>query len=89
VTITGKTEKLELNTLRFENLKGIESRCQESLTDFKEGDKIVVISLGEFKNNGIELNDGIYFVKVESCKDFLSRYVDTIQKEIVKPSQND
>lgn len=82
--ITGIPVNIELNNIRFDNLKGIEGRCQESLTDFKEGDKIIVITLGEFKNDGIELNDGIYFVKQEVAQDFLVRFLDTIKPEIVK-----
>jgi hypothetical protein len=85
--ITGSVVNIELESIRFENLKGVERKCQESLKDFSEGDKIIVISLGEFKNDGIELNDGIYFVKQGAAQDFLVRFLDTINPKIVKAEE--
>jgi hypothetical protein len=82
--ITGKVTKLTLDNIRFENLKGIEGRCQESLKDFVEGDKVVIFSLGEFRNDGIDANGGLFFVKAEAVDDFLVRFKDTILSKIDK-----
>ncbi len=86
--ITGNAVNIELANIRFESLKGVERKCQESLKDFSDGDKIIVISLGEFKNDGVELNDGIYFIKQEAAQDFLVRFLDTIKPKIVEPTEN-
>ena len=87
--ITGEVNQLTLNTIRFDNLKGIESRCQESLEDFVEGDKVVLISLGEFKKGGIDLNGGLFFVKAGIAEDFLVRFKDTILSKVNKPITNE
>ncbi len=93
--ITGIVEDIELNTIRFDNLKGIESRCSETLEPFKEGEKIIAVVVGEVKKeDSIELTDGIYFVKTIAAKDFLLRFLDNLNKteqssqEIDKPVQN-
>lgn len=89
--ITGDVEKLELSNIKFTNLRGSESRCQESFEDFEEGDNVIVISKGIVKNSNIELNDGIYFVKTKVADQFLSRFVESLKQEdtklIVKPAE--
>lgn len=79
--ITGNVEKLELSSIKFINLKGIENKCQESFEDFKEGDDIVIISRGVIKNGNIEMDDGIYFVKKEFIDRFLVRFVENIKQQ--------
>ncbi len=81
--ITGIVEDISLNTIRFDNLKGVESRCSETLKPFKKGDKILTVALGEvISEDSIELSDGIYFVTIDGAKDFLLRFLDNL-----KPSE--
>jgi hypothetical protein len=84
MVITGNPSILELDSIRFENLRGTESKCSESFEEFEEGDNIIVISKGVFKSGSVELNKSIYFVKNKSAKDFLLRFTDSIDKDIVK-----
>jgi len=86
--ITGDVLNLELNNIKFTDLKGVETRCHESLEDFKEGDEVVIISKGVVNNNGIELSpNSIFFVKTSYADRFLSRFVDTLPKPEIFPIQ--
>lgn len=88
--ITGDVSNIELDSIKFTDLKGVERRCQESLEEFEVGDKIISIALGEVKEDNIELSDGIYFVKTKVAGDFLTRFIDSLNKsvqEIDKPAE--
>jgi len=80
--LTGDVARIELDNIRFVELKGVESRCTESLESFKEGEKVIVISTGKVKNESIELSDDIYFVKSKVAGDFLARFLDNLNKKI-------
>jgi len=86
MTITGDVSKLELNTIVFKDLKGVESKCAQSLEPFEENDQVIVISQGIVKDGSIELNDGVYFVKHGAALDFLTRFVENMYKDVVKSS---
>lgn len=86
--ITGNVSSIELDNVVFSQLKGVENKCSESLEYFEEGDKVVAISLGEYRDSSIALNEGIYFVKKRVAGDFLSRFLDTLNVEIVKSTEN-
>jgi len=90
--ITGDVNNIELDNIRFTNLKGVEKRCQESLEEFSVGEEVITIALGEVKEgNNIELSDGIYFVKTKVASDFLARFIDSLNKpaqEIDKTAEN-
>ena len=77
--ITGNVSNIELEDIKFTELKGVESKCSECLEHFEEGDKIVAISVGEYRGSSITLSEGIYFVKTKVAGDFLTRFLDTLQ----------
>ena len=80
--VTGTVQSLELDKLRFENLKGAENRCQESLEEFKENDRVIIVTDGRVNGEGnIEASDSIYFVKVGVAPSFLARFIENLQKE--------
>lgn len=85
--ITGNVADVELVNLKLSNLKGQESRCSECLEPFDVGDKIIVISDGIVNSNGdIELSEIMHFVKTKAIRDFLTRYIDLLEKSTNKPT---
>jgi hypothetical protein len=82
--ITGTVDKIYLEDIKFIELLKKENLCQESLTPFNEDEPVVVISLGKFKNNSVELADGIFFVKPEYLEDFIIRFKSSITNEHFK-----
>jgi len=94
--ITGDVSNLELDNIRFTNLKGVETRCHESLEEFKEGDEVIIICKGKVTESNIDvITNSIYFVKENHADTFLSRFIDTlpktnniIEQEIEKPTGN-
>jgi hypothetical protein len=77
--ITGNVNKVYLDDIKFVDLSYKESLCVESLKPFEQGEEVIVIATGIFKNNSIELNDGVFFVKKEFIEDFVLRFKQSLE----------
>jgi hypothetical protein len=87
--VTGSVSNIELDSIEFVDLKNTESRCNETLELFEDGEDIVIIATGKFNNNKIVIADNaVYFVKFPAAQDFLTRFVDSLTKKIDKPDEN-
>lgn len=86
--ITSTVSNIELSNIVFGELKGAEFRCAESMEVFENQDKVIVVSAGTVKDNSIELDSGIYFIKEKDCEQFFLRFVDNLQKKSVNPPEN-
>jgi hypothetical protein len=78
--ITGTVSNLELSNIKFTDLKGKENRCTESLQEFVENDEVIVVCKGIVKNNSVEVDESVYFVKQNVADQFLARFIDSLKQ---------
>lgn len=88
MVISGKVNKVELDTIKFTELRGIESRCIQSLQEFQEGDTIVIIAKGVFRENTIEVDGDLFFVKEQAASDFFERFKEQLDSKVDNSLEN-
>jgi len=85
---------VELASVKFTNLTGIERRCFQCGRTFVDGDSIVIFSETVFTEKSVDIGEAVRFLHVKaedqpsSCmEEYVGRYINSLNIPKEEPSQ--